>query len=63
MVGSCLCVLCVRWLYVVCVSMSVRLCGCLSVCVWVFLCVRGCADECVWVSGCVNIWGYGCACV
>ena len=50
--GECvfMCDVCVRWLYVVCVSMSVWLCGCVSVCVWVFVCVRGCVDECV----CVN---------
>ena len=46
-VGACfICDVCVRWLYVVCVSMSV-LCGCVSVCVWVFVCVRGCVEECV----------------
>ena len=36
-----ICDVCVRWLYVVCVSMSV-LCGCVSVCVGVCICAWVC---------------------
>ena len=45
--GGCvfMCDVCVRWLYVMCVFMSVWLCGCVSVCV--FVSERGCVDECV----------------
>ena len=43
--GGCvfMCDVCVRWLYVMCVFMSVWLCGC----VCVFVSERGCVDECV----------------
>ena len=50
--GGCvyMCDVFVRWLYVVCVSMSVWLCGCVSVCVY------GCLYVCVgvWMNVCVG---------
>ena len=60
-----MCDVCVRWLYMMCVSMFVWLCGCVSVCVWVFEFVRGCVDECVCLGKwlCVYVYGCGCACV
>ena len=56
----------VRWLYVVCVSMSVWLCGCVIVCVYgcLYLCVGVWMSVCVCLCKClcVYVYGFGCAC-